>query len=44
MVEVVMKNKFSINKYSQVSNTVGLGYEGFVKFIIVDQYENKNVI
>jgi hypothetical protein len=30
--------KFSINKCSQVLNSVGVGYEGLAKFIIVDQY------
>jgi hypothetical protein len=38
MVDVVMKMKFSINKYSQVFNRVGPGYRGLTKFIIVDQY------
>jgi hypothetical protein len=38
MVDVVMKMKFSINKYSQVFNTASLGYGGLEKFIIKDQY------
>lgn len=38
MVGVVMKMKFSVNKYSQVLNRVRPGYGGFVEFIISDQY------
>jgi hypothetical protein len=37
MVDVAMKMKFRIEKYSQVSNGVGPGYGGLTKFIIVDQ-------
>jgi hypothetical protein len=38
MVDVVMKKKFSINRYSQAFNRVGPGYGGFTHFIIMDQY------
>jgi hypothetical protein len=38
MADVVMKIKFSINKYSQVFNRVGPGYGGLAKFIVIDQY------
>jgi hypothetical protein len=34
MVDVFMKMKFSINKYSQVFSTVGPGYGGLAKFIL----------
>jgi hypothetical protein len=35
MVDVGMKIKFRIEKYSQVSNGVGPGYGGLTKFIII---------
>jgi hypothetical protein len=35
---MVIKMKFSINKYSQIFNTVGPGYEGLAKSMNVDQY------
>jgi hypothetical protein len=38
MVDMDMKMKFSINKYSQLFNRVGPGYRGVAEFIIVDQY------
>jgi hypothetical protein len=38
VADVVMKMKFSINKYSQVFNRVGPGYGEFIKFIIIDKY------
>jgi hypothetical protein len=38
MVGVVMKMKFSINKYSQVFNKVGPDYGELAKCIIIDQY------
>jgi hypothetical protein len=38
MVDVVIKMKFNINKYSEVFNRVGPGYGGLAKFIIIDQY------
>jgi hypothetical protein len=38
MVDMVMKMKFIIVKYSQIFNRVGPGYGGLVKFTIVDQY------
>jgi hypothetical protein len=38
MVDVVMKMKFSINKYSQLFNRAGPGYRGMAKFIITDQH------
>jgi hypothetical protein len=38
MVDVVMKMKFSINKYSQVFNIVGPVYGVMTNFIIIEQY------
>jgi hypothetical protein len=38
MVDMAMKIKFIIVKYSQVFNRVGPGYGGLVKFKIVGQY------
>jgi hypothetical protein len=38
MVDVVIKMKFNINKYSQVFNRVGPGYGGLADLIIIDQY------
>jgi hypothetical protein len=38
MVDVVMKIKFSINKYSQVFYRVGPVCGGLEKFIIIDEY------
>jgi hypothetical protein len=38
MVNVDMKTKFSINKYSQVFNRVGPGYGGLEKLIIIVEY------
>jgi hypothetical protein len=38
MVDLVMKTKFRIKKYSQVLNRIGPGYGGLAKFIIIDQY------
>jgi hypothetical protein len=38
MVDMIMKMKFRIKKYSQVFNRVGPGYRGLTKFIIIDQY------
>jgi hypothetical protein len=38
MIGVVMKMKFSVNKYSQVFYRVGPDYRGLAKFIVVDQY------
>jgi hypothetical protein len=38
MVDVVMKMKIRIKKYSQVLNRIGPGYGGFTKYIIIDQY------
>jgi hypothetical protein len=38
MVDVVMKMKFSINKYFQAFNRVGSDYGGLTKFIIIDQF------
>jgi hypothetical protein len=37
MVDVVIKMKISINKYSQVFNRVVSGYGEMTKFIIIDQ-------
>jgi hypothetical protein len=37
MVDMVMKVKFRIKKYSQVFNRIGPGYGGLTKFIIIDQ-------
>jgi hypothetical protein len=37
IVDVDMKIKFSVNKYSQVFIRVGPGYGGLAKFIIIDQ-------
>jgi hypothetical protein len=38
MVDVVMKMKFSINKYSQIFNRVDPCYRRLTKCIILDQY------
>jgi hypothetical protein len=38
MVDMVMKMKFRIKKYSHVFNRIGPGYGGLTKFIIIDQY------
>jgi hypothetical protein len=38
MVDVVVKIKFSNNKYSQVFNRVCPGYGALAEFIIIDQY------
>jgi hypothetical protein len=38
IVDMVIEMKFSINKYSQVLYTVGLGYRELEKFIIINQY------
>jgi hypothetical protein len=38
MVDVIMKLKFRIKKYSQVFNRIGPGYGGLTKFVIIDQY------
>jgi hypothetical protein len=38
LVDVVVKMKFSINKYSHVFNRAGPGYGGMSKFINIDQY------
>jgi hypothetical protein len=38
MLQVVLKMRSPISKYSPVFNRVGPGYGGFEKFVIVDQY------
>jgi hypothetical protein len=38
IIDVVMEMEFNVNKYSQVFYSVGPGYRGLTKFIVVDQY------
>jgi hypothetical protein len=38
MIDIVLKMKFSINKYSQVFNRVCQVYGGFEKIVIIHQY------
>jgi hypothetical protein len=38
MVDVVMKMKYNINKYSQVFYRFGPVYGGLTKFVIIHQY------
>jgi hypothetical protein len=38
MVDVVVKIKFTVNKYSQAFNRVSPVYGGMAEFIIIDQY------
>jgi hypothetical protein len=38
MVDVDVKMKFTINKYSQVFNRVSPGYGALAEFILIHQY------
>jgi hypothetical protein len=37
VVNMIVKSKFGISKYSQVFNGVGTSYSGLTEFIIIDQ-------
>jgi hypothetical protein len=38
LVDMVMKMKFGIKKYSQVLNGIGPGYGGLTEFIIIEKH------